>query len=178
MRVNTRKRLAVLAAAALAAPLLLAACGSDSGSSDSTEAAGSVKVFSCKPQNPLIPTNTNEVCGGDILDNVFTGLVHYDPDTAVPENAVASSIESTDNVNWTIKLNDNYTFHDGTKVDAKSFVDAWNFGAYGPNAQLNSYFFCGIEGATKTLPATCAGTADDDSKPAAKTLTGLKVVSP
>src|SRR6478752_3362263 len=156
MRVNTRRRWAVMAVAALGLPLALAACGSD-GDSGSTAASGAVKVFSCKPQNPLIPTNTNEVCRGDILDNVFTGLVSYDPDTAVPNNAVAKSIESTDNVNWTVKLNDNYTFTDGTKVTASSFVDAWNWGADGKNAQLNAYFFCGIEGAAATLPSTCGG---------------------
>jgi len=170
-----RRRLAMVAVAALAAPLLLAACGSDSGSS-SPEAAGAVKVYGTKPQNPLIPTNTNEVGGGNILDNVFTGLVSYDPDTAKPENAVAKSIESTDNTNWTVKLNDNYTFSDGTKVTAKSFVDAWNWGADETNAQLNSYFFCGIAGSEATTPVTCGG-KDEGTKPTSKTLSGLKVVS-
>ena len=74
-------RLLPVAALLLSTSALAACGGSDSGSAS---ASGAVKVFSCKPQNPLIPTNTNEVCGGDILDNVFTGLVNYDPDTAVP----------------------------------------------------------------------------------------------
>src|SRR5688572_14236640 len=113
MRVTTRKRWAAVGALALALPLVLAACGDDE---DSAAAAGTVRIFGCEPQNPLIPTNTNEVCGGNILDNVFTGLVHYDPDTAEPQNAVAESIESDDNKVWTVKLNDDYTFHDGTKV--------------------------------------------------------------
>ena len=173
MRVSTRKRWAVVGAAALVLPIALAACGGDD---DAAEAAGAVKVFGCEPQNPLIPTNTNEVCGGNILDNVFTGLVNYDPDTAEPENAVAESIESDDNKLWTVKLNDNYTFHDGTKVTAKSFVDAWNWGADETNAQLNSYFFCGIAGSEKTTPVTCAG-KDEGTKPSASTLDGLKVVS-
>jgi len=167
-----------VAVAALGLPLLLAACGSSDGGS--TNASGAVKVFSCKPQNPLIPTNTNEVCGGDILDNVFTGLVSYDPDTAIPNNAVAKSIESPDNKVWTIKLNDNYTFSDGTKVTANSFVDAWNWGAYGPNAQLNSYFFATFAGYDALNPAD----PDDNEKtdntptPTTKTMTGLQVVSP
>src|SRR5689334_12750036 len=102
MRVNTRRRWAVMAVAALGVPLALAACGGSDGGSKA--ASGAVKVFSCKPQNPFIPTNTNEVCGGNVLDNVFTGLVNYDPDTAQPQNAVAKSITSSDNVNWDIKL--------------------------------------------------------------------------
>lgn len=173
MGLKVRRRWAIVAAAALAAPLALSACGSDSDST--ADASGSVKVFSCKPQNPLIPTNTNEVCGGDIIDNVFTGLVSYDPDTAAPNNAVASSIESSDNTTWTVKMNDNYTFSDGTKVTANSFVDAWNWGAYEPNAQLNSYFFCAIEGAADVNPSTCG---DGEGKATTDKMTGLKVVSP
>ena len=168
-----RRRWATLAVAALALPLALAACGSSGGSSSSP--AGSVKVFGCKPQNPLIPTNTNEVCGGNIVDNVFTNLVNYNPDTAQPENAVAKSITSSDQTNWDIKLNDNYTFTDGTKVTADSFVKAWTWGADQTNAQLNSYFFCNISGAAAINPQTCgSGTG----KPTTKTLAGLKVVSP
>jgi len=180
MRVNTRRRWAVAAAAALALPLALAACGSSGGDSGKVSASGAVKVFSCKPQNPLIPTNTNEVCGGDILDNVFTGLVSYDPDTAQPDNAVAKSIESTDNKVWTIKLNDNYTFSDGTKVTADSFVNAWNWGAYGPNAQLNSYFFSTFQGYDALTPEDPDNNpkTENTPKPATDKMIGLKVVSP
>ena len=73
-------------------------------------------------------------------------MVRLDPETAEPILAVASSIESDDNQTWTITLNEGWTFHDGTDVTAQSFVDAWNWSAYGPNAQLNSYFF-GPDGA-------------------------------
>ena len=121
MRVTARRRWAAMAAVGLVVPLALSACGSSGGSS-STAASGSVKIYGCKPQNPLIPTDTNEVCGGNIVDALFTNLVNYNPDTADPINAVAKSITSTDQTNWDIKLNDNYTFTDGTKVTASSFV--------------------------------------------------------
>lgn len=137
--------------------LVLAACGSDddgdaSESPDATEAGGGatggeVVIANCTPENPLIPSNTNESCGADPLDPVFTYLVEYDPVTAEPVNAVAESIESDDNQTWTITLNEGFTFHDGTPVTAESFVNAWNWAAYGPNAQLNSYFF-GPDGAS------------------------------
>lgn len=130
-----------LAGGALAA-LTLGACGGGAGATGSE----AVTVNGSEPQNPLVPTNTNETGGGNVLDNVFTGLVTYDPKTAKPENAVASSIESTDQINWTIKLNDGWTFHDGTPVTADSFINAWNYGANGSNAQLNQYFFEPING--------------------------------
>jgi len=177
MRGLARKRLVAGAVGLAFVAVGLSACGSDN--SDPV-AAGSVSIFGCKPQNPLIPSNTNEVCGGNVMDAVFTQLVNYNPDTAKPENAVATSIESSDNTTWTVKLNDNYTFSDGTKVTADSFVDAWNWSAYGPNAQNNSYFFTSIEGFDALNPADPDDNPGTKNTPKPKTdkLTGLKVVSP
>ena len=62
-------------------------------------------------------------------------LVHYNADTAAPENDIAESIETKDNQTFTVKLKPGYKFHDGTEVKAKNFVDAWNYTAYGPNGQ-------------------------------------------
>jgi oligopeptide transport system substrate-binding protein len=155
MRVLARKG-TVIGAAGLA--LLLSACGGDgddgggAGESPGAEGpSGAVVIRGCQPQNPLVPANTNETCGGDPLDAVFSKLVRYNPDTAAPELEIAESIESEDNITWTVTLNDGWTFHDGTPITAQSFVDAWNWGAYGPNAALNSYFFSliGIEGAAE-----------------------------
>lgn len=177
MRGLRSRRMVAGAAVAALTVAGLTACSSDS---DSVEAAGTVSIFGCKPENPLIPANTNEVCGGNVTDAVFTGLVNYDPDTAEPQNAVASSIESDDNTTWTITLNDNYTFSDDTAVTADSFVDAWNWASYGPNAALNSYFFANIEGYDALNPADPDDNPETDNTPKPKTdkLTGLKVVSP
>lgn len=136
-------------AGAAVLPLALAAC-SGSGTDPDGGGSGSVSVNSIEPENPLIPSNTNEVGGGNVIDGIFTGLVRLDPTTAEPVLAVAESIESSDNQTWTITLEEGWTFHDDTPVTAQSFVDAWNWGAYGPNAQLNSRFFgpdgAGIQG--------------------------------
>ncbi len=105
------------------------------------EPAGAVTVDGCEPENPFIPANTNETCGGNPLDAIFTKLVGYNPETAEPEMAVAESIESEDSQNWTITLKDGWTFHDGTPVTAESFVDAWNWAASGVNANQNQYWF-------------------------------------
>ena len=82
-----------------AAALLSAACGGgNSGEAASTTAAGktggSITVRGCNPQNPLVPGNTNETCGGNVLDASTAKLVHYNPETAAPENDIAESIET------------------------------------------------------------------------------------
>lgn len=177
MRVSARKT-ALVGAAALA--LALSACGGDDDGGDdgaaSGDGGGSVTVRGCNPENPLVPVNTNETCGGDVLDQLFSKLVRYDPETAEPSNEIAESIESEDNVTWTITLNDGWTFHDGTPITAQSFVDAWNYGAYGPNGNLNSYFFEPIVGYTEV-----AGQVDDagayiEGSATAETMSGLQVV--
>ena len=131
--------------------LLAAACGGGNSSDDPSSSAagktgGAVTVRGCNPQNPLVPGNTNETCGGNVLDAISAKLVHYNPETAAPENDIADKIESPDNQNFTVTLKKGYKFQDGTEVKAKNFVDAWNWVAAGENAALGSYFFDPIEG--------------------------------
>ena len=176
MRGTTRT---VAVAAMSAAALLAAGCGGGSEPAETTAAAtgGAITVRGCNPENPLVPSNTTETCGGNVIDAIFAKLVHYNPDTAAPENDIAESIETTDNQTFTVKLKADYKFHDGTVVKSKNFVDAWNYAAYGPNAQGSGYFMEPIEGFGDTQ---CTGDGDDPcagaGAPKAKTLTGLAVV--
>ncbi|MFY0406138.1 peptide ABC transporter substrate-binding protein [Solicola sp. PLA-1-18] len=141
--------------------LVLAACG---GGDDSSASDGVISVYSTEPQNPLVPTNTNEVGGGNVIDQMFSGLVYY-TNEGESELEVAESIETTDNQTFTVKLKD-WTFDDGSAVTASSFVDAWNYGALSTNAQLSSYFFEPIE-----------GYADVSAEnPTTETMSGLTVV--
>jgi len=172
MRGRTR---AMVAAGFTSLALLATACGGggtteDPGTSEGTT-GGDITIRGCTPQNALLPGNTSEVCGGNVLDAVGAKLVHYNADTAAPEMDIAESIETTDNQNFTVKLKP-YKFQDGTEVTAKSFVDAWNYTAYFPNGQGASYFFTPIEGYADLQPADAAGKA----KPKATKMTGLKVV--
>ncbi|MEV6106522.1 ABC transporter substrate-binding protein [Streptomyces sp. NPDC051940] len=151
----------------------MAATACSSGDDSSSSGDGGSKVIRASwgdPQNPLEPANTNEVQGGKVLDMIFEGLKYYDPKTGEAQDAVAQSIDSSDQQSFTIKIKDNYKFSDGTAVTAKSFVDAWNYGALLDNAQNNAYFFSDIEGYDAVHPA------DEKSKPTAKTMSGLKVV--
>ena len=156
------KRIVGLAAVAA---LALAACSDTGGSGDAETTEGGtsqgiVTAWGSEPQNPLIPTNTNEVGGGKILDLMFSGLVHYEADGKAV-NEVAESIETEDAQTFTITLKEGWTFSNGEPVTSSSFVDAWNYGAKLSNEQLSSYFFEPIEGFSYD--------ADSD-------LTGLKVV--
>ncbi|UNX55657.1 ABC transporter substrate-binding protein [Georgenia sp. TF02-10] len=166
------RRMAGAAASILAGSLVLAACsngggggGDEAGATGEGEettgaSTGVVLANGNEPQNPLVPTNTNEVGGGKILDLIFAGLVSYDADGAM-HNEVAESIETEDSQNYTITLKDGWTFSDGSPVTANSFVDAWNQGALLSNGHLSSYFFEPIEGFS----------LEEDSE-----LTGLEVV--
>ncbi|WP_055713947.1 peptide ABC transporter substrate-binding protein [Streptomyces torulosus] len=159
------------AAGAVAVALTATGCGGgDGGSSSGGGDSGAVLSSSWgDPQNPLEPANTNEVQGGKVLSMIFRGLKQYDPKTGEAEDMLAEKIETTDSQNFTITVKDGWTFSNGEKVTAKSFVDAWNYGASLKNNQKNAYFFEYIQGYDKTHP-------DDGSKQTADTLSGLKVV--
>lgn len=174
MRAKTR---AMVVAGLSVTTMVLSSCGGGGGGSSSggTGGAGgsgdnSAAIRGCNPQNPLVPSNTTETCGGNVLDAITAKLVHYNSDTAAPEMDIAESIETTDNQNFTVKLKKGYKFHDGSEVKADNFINAWNFAAYGPNAQTSGYFMEPIEGYADLQAPEGGGT------PKAKTLTGLKKV--
>jgi oligopeptide transport system substrate-binding protein len=178
MRANTRN-MAVAGAAGFA--LILSACGGgdDSGNGDEGGAAGpegTAVIYGCNPENPLIPSMTNEVCGGDPLDFIFSKLVRYNPDDGLPQNEVAESIESEDNQLWTITLQDGWTFHDGSPVTAESFVNAWNWSADGANGALNSYFYEPIEGFAESQGEIDEETEEIIEGSTSDTLSGLAIV--
>ncbi|HWJ65443.1 MAG TPA: ABC transporter substrate-binding protein [Nocardioides sp.] len=173
MRVTTRA-LGAVTASVLA--LGLAACGEDDGAGGGGDDA--ITVRGCNPENPLITLNTAETCGGDVLDVTTAKLIEYNLETGEPENDILESFETTDNINFTVKIKQGYKFSDDTEVKAKNFVDAWNYGAYQPNAQASSYFFgaAAIDGYDEVQ---CAETDDEGActkDPVAETMSGLKVV--
>ena len=172
------KRNSSLVATAIAAALVMTACGGgdDEGGGGGSADGSSYSIYIGEPQNPLVPGNTTESEGAQVIEALWTGLVQYAPDGAVEYTGVAESIESEDNRTWTVRLNDGWTFHDGTPVTAQSFVDAWNYTAYSPNAQGGSYFFSKIEG-YDALQAETDDAGDVVAEPTATEMSGLEVVS-
>ncbi|MGW1588098.1 peptide ABC transporter substrate-binding protein [Streptomyces sp. NPDC002386] len=155
------------AAGAVVLALVATACGGGAGG------AGGAGVLTSSwgdPQNPLEPANTNEVQGGKVLDMIFRGLKRYDPRTGQAKDMLAESIETTDSTNFRVRVRDGWTFSNGEKVTARSFVDAWNYGASLRNNQKNAYFFGYIQGYDKVHPDSGGQTAD--------TLSGLRVTGP
>ncbi|MEH1012270.1 ABC transporter substrate-binding protein [Micromonospora sp. CPCC 206060] len=160
------RRLAAWAALPLAVTLGLAACGGSGGGAGESNPDAAVRIEIAEPQH-LVPTNTNETSGSQVLAALFSPLVDYDAENK-PYEVAAESVTSSDNTTWTIKLKPGYTFHNGEAVTADNYLDAWNYGAYGPNGQNSSYFFEKI-----------AGYADlqaESGTPKAKTLSGLQKV--
>jgi oligopeptide transport system substrate-binding protein len=170
---TTIKRPLRLHVAVLAGAVLLTGCGGAAG--DEASAHEPVSIAIGDPVSPLVPGNTVEEYGTQILESLWTGLVEYTADGGVSYTGVADSVESDDSTTWTVHLRDGWTFHDGTPVTAESFVDAWNYTAYSPNAQAGSYFFANIEGyGDLQAPTDDAGEPTGD--PAATEMSGLHVV--
>ncbi|WP_431042412.1 peptide ABC transporter substrate-binding protein [Streptomyces sp. P1-3] len=165
-RAATRTARTMWAACAVAVvAVAAAACGGGDGGGGGGD--GIVRSSWGDPQNPLEPANTNEVQGGKVLDMVFRGLKRYDPKTGAAQDMVAEKIETSDQQNYTVTIKDGWTFSNGEKVTAKSFVDAWNYGANLDNKQKNAHFFEYIKGYDKVHPTK--------GQPTAKTLEGLAV---
>ncbi len=183
---RTHKREFQLAALAVAGVMLASGCG---GGDDDTGASGDlnlppvdggeISVYWCKPERPLLPADTAETCGGNLLDQITAKLVRYNSETAEVEMDLAQSIKTEDNRTYTVKLKKGQKFHDGTEVTADSFVDAWNFAAYAPNAQQNTSFFSAIDGYADVAPEDPDGDGPEEApEPKSETLKGLKVVDP
>lgn len=149
-----RSRWLTTGAIPLAVALAITSCSSGDGGEDSEGGDGDagktasavITVFGSEPERPLVPGDTNETGGGKIIDSMFTGLMEYDPVNGEPKLAHAESFELTAPDEYTVKLKKGWKFHDGTEVKAHNYIDAWNYSAYGPNAQQMASFFTQIEG--------------------------------
>lgn len=177
---------------AAAAALTIAASGCDRQENEPPPggtpgaAGGSISTVIKEPED-LRTLNSNESEGTAVLDALYATLVEYDNRTSEPINQVAESIDTEDGGRtYTITIQDGWTFHDGTDVTAESFVRAWNYGAYGPNAMQNSGFFASIDGFDAVQCGTVPTTSEDGEEqqvpdcdnqpPTAQDLAGLEVV--
>ena len=146
-----RTKIALAGIALLSAGIIaLSGCAGGGGTGDNGKTTGAnnasiITVNGSEPENPLIPTNTNEVGGGKILDSIFAGLAYYDGKGKLV-NDMAESITVDDPSNLTIKLKKGEKFTNGQEVTADSFIKAWQYGAKFSNKQLNSSWFADIEG--------------------------------
>lgn len=161
-------------AGAIVVALAATACGggkSDGGSSDAkaVDPNGIFSVELGEPEKPLLTGDTMESNGSAVMAGLFSTLVDYKADGSL-EMINAESVTTTDSKTWTVKLKPGWTFHDGTPVTSKSFVDAWNWNANVKNAMGLSSWFADIKGFDKVHPEA------EGAKPTSDKLDGLKVV--
>ena len=163
-----------MAAGAAAIVMLVAGCG---GGSDEAEGSENTVVLGIAEPKHLIPANTTESGGSQVLSSLFYPLVNFN-EQKQPVEAAAESITSDDNKVWTIKLKPGFTFSNDEPVTSDSYINAWNNGAYGPNGNDGSYFFERIAGYADLQSKDPDG-EDGPQKapePKAKTMTGLQKV--
>ncbi|MDR2379085.1 MAG: ABC transporter substrate-binding protein [Bifidobacteriaceae bacterium] len=165
---KTNRTTAVMSAScALALTLALAACGGGGGdpapTGSGTPSADSAITVGIATVDHLTPGNQETAY--DVLLPLFAPLVSID-ETGQVSYVQAESIDSSDGITWTVKLRDGWTFHNGEKVTADSYINAWNHAAYGPNAWINNFELAPIAGY-----AEMQGEA-----PAAEALSGLSKV--
>jgi oligopeptide transport system substrate-binding protein len=148
----------------LAIPLAASACGG-AEQAPSTPENLFVSIGIGEPKN-LVPSAATESNGASVMNALFTPLVEYDANYR-PYEVAAESITTSDNKVWTIKLRDGWKFHNGEPVTADAYINAWNAGAWGPNAHDGNYFFDKIAGYADLNPR------DAKTAPKAKKLSGL-----
>jgi oligopeptide transport system substrate-binding protein len=161
--------------AAGAAAIALLAAGCSGGSSDDDETLpNAISIGIVEPES-LIPSNATEANGSSVLASLFYPLVRFDENSAPYVVAAESITHDKDNKVWTIKLRSGFTFSNGEPVTADNYINAWNYGAYGPNAQLASYFFSRIDGYAQMQSVDPDGAGPEKApEPKANKLTGLK----
>ncbi|WP_051830495.1 MULTISPECIES: ABC transporter substrate-binding protein [Streptomyces] len=120
------------------------------------------------PAAPLFPGDPGEHCGARIVQLLGEGLVGYDPQSGAPHLEAAESVTTADSRSFTVTLKPGRTFHDGTPVLARHYVDAWNHTAYGPNGLPGAVWFEKVLGYPEVHPA--------QGRPSAERLAGLRIL--
>ncbi|MFF9505172.1 ABC transporter substrate-binding protein [Streptomyces sp. NPDC014656] len=160
------------AAVALAVVTSLTACSSTGPAAPKNspgKPGGSYSVALTEPDH-LLPGRTTSSYSLQVLQGLFDPPAALDPKDGSVKPLAAVSWSSDDNIVWTVKFRSGTTFHNGEKVTAASFADAWNAAAYGPNAWDANYYFAQIEGYDALNPS------EEGAEPTTRTLSGLKVL--
>ncbi|MFD8569051.1 ABC transporter substrate-binding protein [Streptomyces sp. NPDC059639] len=162
------RRIAATAATGTALAVVLAGCGGGGGDSKGKSGDHSLTIATAAEVPLLNPSNDNGSTGIQIESALWAPLTRVDDKTGKLVNVVADSVTSKDAKTWTIKIKPGWTFTNGEKLTAKSFVDTWNYTALGEHGFANNGAFQRVEGYDDLNPAK--------GKAKATTLSGLKVV--
>ncbi len=172
----SRKRRWKTAIATSAVVVSAAGCTSDA-TTDVTTAPNSITIGIAEPQH-LIPSNTTESNGAQVLSSLFYPLVNFDAKSAPVPMAAESITHDPTNKVWTVKLKPGFTFSNGEPVTSDNYLNAWNYAAYGPNGQRAAYYFERIDGYADLQSVDPDGPTGPKVAPAPKSsaLSGLRKV--
>jgi oligopeptide transport system substrate-binding protein len=152
-------------AIATGAVLVLGLTACSAGSSDTSGSSDGTLVYAVGEPDHLSP-GRQTVAFGQVMA-LFAPLVMLDDSNEITY-VQAESVESDDATTWTITLKPDWTFQNGEPVTAQSYVDAWNYTAYGPNAWENTGQLAGIVGYDDLNPT--------EGEPTTDAMSGLVVV--
>ncbi|MDO4910507.1 MAG: ABC transporter substrate-binding protein [Corynebacterium sp.] len=93
---------------------------------DTTPAPSLVLVNASNPGTALVPGVISTEGGRRIAEMLYAGLVYYDVNGTVTNDA-ASSIRQENDTTYLVTLRDGQTFSNGDPVNAESFIDSWEY---------------------------------------------------
>src|SRR5258708_1485098 len=119
--------------------------------------------------NSLDPQQLQTLGEGQILSNIYEGLVQYDPKTLQPVAAIAEKWDiSSDGLKYTFHIRKGVKFHNGRELTADDVL--YTFNRLGNKKVATTY-------AVSIILGSIAGYADVDSGKATE-LSGVKVIDP
>ncbi|NUR75315.1 MAG: ABC transporter substrate-binding protein [Thermoleophilia bacterium] len=131
-------------------------------------AGGTVSIYELEPDH-LTPQRTTAAY--DQAHALFTPLLNLNAKNQIVKGMAQSVTSSRAGRVWTIKIKSGWKFQNGEPVTSRSFVDAWNATAYGPNAWATNGELANVAGYAALNPK------NTKDKPTAKTLSGLKIIN-
>src|SRR5579872_4471370 len=165
-------------APAMAAVVVLSACGTNNGSSGSNGNLAKDQTLSFPlfdEVSTLDPGLADAETEQELQQNVWEGLVGFDQNlTVVPELASSLPDVSSDGLTYTFHLRHGVTFSNGDPFTAKDVLYSWNRGAALQGSY--GYFMSPIVGYDKVSANTKSGAALESllaAKDPSVTMTGL-----
>jgi len=119
-----KKKLSIVLALVMLSTVVLAACGSKTDSSTSTQVKQLVAEIGPNPET-IDPALNSAVDGGNMILFTFECLLSTDKDNKIiPGNAESYDV-SKDGLTWTFHLRKDLKWSDGTALTAKDYVYSW-----------------------------------------------------
>jgi oligopeptide transport system substrate-binding protein len=160
VRQHRKFRMGVALSAGVAGVVVLTACGGGGAGATGDTSTSASSSYSVGVLSNFVAHFAPGDSGSTDLDYaLFTPLTELDTATGTVREAVAESLQTTDNRVWTVTLKHGWRFHNGEEVTAQSFADSWNATVNPKNGFTNGYLFANFQGYSST----------------AKTLSGVQV---